>query len=142
YNIYADQIEMRSLVDPSSIDIVTIGAQKFIHSSYVDINNVVMNGYFEMVVGGDVKLLLRREIDFKQATYDIEGYGASSSTSVKEEFYIKKDGNPAVKLEKSKEFFKELMNDKNEVVDYIDKQIILFFTEKKVREIIEYYNQI
>lgn len=32
YNIYTDQIELRSIVDPNSISVISIGSNKFIYS--------------------------------------------------------------------------------------------------------------
>lgn len=142
YNIYSDQIELRSLVDPSSVSIVSIGSQKFVHSKFYDSNEDLNDGYFEQIVGGECKLLLRREVDYKTGTRDIEGYGSNSTTSIKQELYIKKKNEPAIKIDKSKDFFKQVMFDKEEVVDYIDNQLILFLTEKKIIEFIEYYNEI
>ncbi|MEE4197077.1 MAG: hypothetical protein V2I54_05495 [Bacteroidales bacterium] len=142
YNIYSDQIELRSIVDPSSVEVVSIGSQKFIYSKFYDNTNALSDGYFEQIVGGECKLLLRREVDYSTGTRDIEGYGTNSSTSVKQELYIKKENEPAIKIDKSKDFFKQVMSDKEEVVDYIDDQIIIFLTEKKIVEFVEYYNKI
>lgn len=142
YNIYTDQIELRSVVDPSSVEVVSIGSQKFLYSKFYDNDKKINEGYFEQVVGGECKLLLRREVDYKTGTRDIEGYGSNSTTSIKQELYIKKENDPAIKIEKSKDFFKQIMSDKEEVVDYIDNQFIIFLTEKKIAEFVEYYNEI
>lgn len=142
YNIYTDQIELRSVVDPSSVEVVSIGSQKFLYSKFYDNAQRINEGYFEQVVGGECKLLLRREVDYKTGTRDIEGYGSNSTTSVKQELYIKKENEPAIKIDKSKDFFKQIMSDKEEVVDYIDNQLIIFLTEKKIAEFVEYYNKI
>ncbi|MDY6802092.1 MAG: hypothetical protein SVU94_12835 [Bacteroidota bacterium] len=142
YNIYSDQIELRSVVDPSSVEVVSIGSQKFVYSKFYDNAKRINEGYFEQIVGGDCKLLLRREVDYKTGTRNIEGYGSNSSTSVKQELYIKKENEPAIKIDKSKDFFKQVMSDKEEVVDYIDNQIIIFLTEKKIVEFVKFYNEI
>jgi len=142
YNIYTDQIELRSVVDPSSVKVVSIGSQKFLYSEFYDSDKKINEGYFEQVVGGECKLLLRREVDYKTGTRDIEGYGANSSTSIKQELYIKKENEPAIKIDKSKDFFKQIMSDKEEAVDYIDNQLIIFLTDKKIAEFVEYYNKI
>lgn len=142
YNIYTDQIELRSLVNPSVIKMISIGTKKFIYSGFIDIDDSQDEGYFELVADGECMLLLRREIEFKQASGDIEAYGSNASTSIEERLFIKKGNEPAVELVKSKDFLKNYLSDKEKAVDYLNKKVILFFTDKKVIEIIEYYNKI
>ncbi len=142
YNIYSDQIELRSLVDPETINVLSIGRRKFIHSLYYDNSGVVNEGYFELVTDGDCKLLLRRSVKFTQTSRDIEGYGANESTSINEILFLKKGNEPAKELEKSKDFLEEYFSDKAEAVDYLNDKVIIFMTEKKVIELINYYNEI
>ena len=140
YNIYADQIESRSIVNPSSINLVSIGSKKFMHSEYYDEDSVLNTGYFEQVIAGECQLLLRREVDYKRGTNDIRGYGGNEGTSITEELYIKKFNSPAVKIMKSKDFFKDLMSDKVNVKTFIDKKLILFMSRNRIEEIVRYYN--
>ncbi|HAF28538.1 MAG TPA: hypothetical protein DCG75_05775 [Bacteroidales bacterium] len=142
YNIYTDQIELRSVVNPNKIDIVSIGSHKFIFIEFFSEDSILNQGYFELLINGECKLLLRRKIKFIEGRDDIDAYGASSSTSIGESLFVKKGDEPAVLIEKSKEDLKEILSDKKGVVDYIDKQLIIFLTEKKIKEIVEYYNEI
>lgn len=71
YNVYTDQIEFRSFVDPKSIDILSIGSKKFIYTDYeTDIEDYVESGYFELIAKGECKLLIRRQMHFKEGTND------------------------------------------------------------------------
>lgn len=142
YNIYTDQIELRSIVNPKTIDIISIGSQKFVYSEFYTEDSMRNEGYFELLENGECKLLLRRNIKFTEGRDDIEAYGASTGTSIKERLYIKKGGDPAVMIEKSKEALKEMLFDKEQAIKYIDGQLILFMTEKRIKDIVNYYNNI
>lgn len=142
YNIYTDQIELRSLVDPFSIEVLSIGTKKFIYSEFYLVDGSMDEGYFELIENGDCKVLLRRSVKYSQMTKDIEGYGSEESTSIEENLFIKKGNDPAKKIEKTKEFLADIFSDKEKAVDYMNNKTILFMTEKKVIELINYYNKI
>jgi len=141
YNIYSDQIELRTVVNPTDINLVSIGSKKFIYLEYYDQENVLNEGYFEKISDGDCLLLVRREVDYKKGTCDIQGYGANEGSSIKEELYIKKNDKPAIKIVKTKDFFENIMFDKKEVLTYLDKKLILFMTRNKIKDIVKYYNE-
>ena len=142
YNIYTDQIELRSIVNPKTIDIISIGSQKFVYSEFYTEDSMSNEGYFELIENGECKLLLRRNIKFTEGRDDIEAYGASTGITIKERLYIKKGNAPAVIIEKSKEALKEMLFDKEQAIKYIDDQLILFMTEKRIKDIVNYYNNI
>lgn len=142
YNVYSDQIELRSIVSPKDINVVSIGTQKFVYSSFINDKGEEDEGYFELVVEGDCRLLLRREIEFSVGTKEVEGYGTSSARKINEDLYIKFNNGEAKKIMKSKDFFLEVMAGKDKAVEYVDKQFILFMTEKKIKRLVEYYNKI
>ncbi|PLX22945.1 MAG: hypothetical protein C0597_01600 [Marinilabiliales bacterium] len=142
YNIYTDQVELRSLVDPGSIKMLTIGTKKFVYSTFLNNENIEDAGYFELISNGECKLLLRRQIEFTRASGDIEAYGANESTKIDEKLFIKKGEDVAVELVKSKEFLRDFISDKEQAVEYLDEKLVIFLTEKKIKEIIDYYNNI
>jgi len=142
YNIYTDQIELRSVVNHNEIDIVTIGSKKFIYSEFFNTDSTTDEGYFEMIVNGDCKLLIRRSIDFKESDAHDNAYGSAASTRVIEKFYLKKDNEKAVEIDKSKERILTLLSDKDKFVEYYDDKLILFLNEKKLIEIVNFYNKI
>lgn len=142
YNIYTDQIELRSTVNPSEVKMITIGTKKFVYSTFYDEDSIKNEGYFELIANGSCKLLLRRHIEFQHATGNIEAYGSNASTAIEERLFIKKDNEPAVELEKTKDFLKSYLSDKEEAVEYMDNKLILFLTLKRIKDIVEYYNRI
>jgi len=142
YNIYTDQIELRSVVNQNEIDIVTIGSKKFIYSEFLNADSIADEGYFEMIVNGDCKLLIRRSIAFKGSDIHDNAYGSQASTKVVEKYYIKKDKERAVEVDKSKEGILTLLSDKDKFVEYYDDKLILFLNEKKLIELVNYYNKI
>lgn len=140
YNIYTDQIEYRSIINPSDIDVISIGSQKFIFSDFFDEENASKRGYFELLENGNCKLLLRRNIKYSEGRDDVEAYGSSSGTSIRESLYIKKGNNPAVLIDRTKESLKELLSDKEEAVEYIDGKLVIFVTKKTIKDVVSYYN--
>jgi len=142
YNIYTDQIEYRSIINPSTIDVISIGSQKFVHTKFINEDSMLLSGYFELLENGNCKLLLRRNIKYSEGRDDIDAYGASSSTNIKESFYIKKGNEPAVLIDRSKEALREVLSDKEEVVNYIDKKLILYLTKKTAKDVVSYYNNV
>lgn len=141
YNIYTDQIELRSVINKETMDIVSIGSKKFVYSQFFNEDSVLSEGYFELIVNGDCKLLLRRSIVFKDGNNEF-AYGVASSTNVTTTFYIKKNNEAAVIINKSKNSIKNILSDKSDFVDYIDDRMLLLITDKKLIEIINYYNSI
>ncbi|HAN19309.1 MAG: hypothetical protein A2X13_01410 [Bacteroidetes bacterium GWC2_33_15] len=141
YNIYTDQIELRSVIDHESMDIVSIGTRKFIFSQFLNEDSTMDEGYFELLVNGDCKLLIRRSLDYKEGNNDF-AYGVPSSTAVVEKYYIKKNNEVAVIINKSKESIMNILSDKNDFVNYIDDKLLLIITEKKLMEIVNHYNKI
>jgi len=146
YNIYTDQIELKSTLDPSPIDIISIGAQKFIYSDFIENENSNSFGYFELIVNGDCKLLIRRYVQSNGQDYGAaKTLGKSSNTrssTVIKEYYIKKGTNPAVILDNTKECLLKYLSDKNDFQEYLDKKFILFLNKNKLIELISYYNKI
>jgi hypothetical protein len=142
YNIYTDQIELRSVVNHNDIDIVTIGSKRFIYSEYFNEDSTIDEGYFEMIVNGDCKLLIRRSIAFKGSDVHDNAYGSQASTKVVEKYYIKKQNEKAVLIDKSKDGVLSMLSDKDKFVEYYDDKLILFINEKKLIELVNFYNSI
>ncbi|HAF28332.1 MAG TPA: hypothetical protein DCG75_04715 [Bacteroidales bacterium] len=146
YNIFTDQIELRTVVDPSPVEIISIGVQKFIHSDFLVNEESISSGYFELIVNGDCKLLLRRYIRSNEQDYRVSKILGSSSaapaSTVMKEYYIKKGTEPAVLIDKSKETLLNYLSDKESFKEFLDKKFLLFINENKLIELINYYNKI
>ena len=146
YNIYTDQIELKSILDPSPVDIISIGTQKFIYSNFIENENSVSSGYFELIVNGDCKLLLRRYISMSgednSAAKILGKSSTNKSSAVIKEYYIKKGTDPAVIIDNTKESLLKYLSDKRDFQEYLDKKLILFLNKSKLIELINYYNKI
>ncbi len=142
YNIYTDQVELRTLVNPSTVEYLSIGSKKFVYSEYFMEENIKFEGYFELIINGDCRLLLRREVKATQGEEDVRIYGSSGTTRISEILYIKKKNEPAVKIIKSKDFFISMLSDKEPMQSYLKNKFSLFKSEKRIREVINYYNNI
>lgn len=146
YNIYTDQIELKSILDPSPVNIISIGSQKFIYSDFIENENSIGSGYFELIVNGDCKLLIRRSIRSKGEDYGASKILGKSSTTrsstVTMEYYIKKGTDAAVIIDKTKESLLKYLSDKSDFQEYLDKKLILFLNKSKLIELISYYNKL
>ena len=142
YNIYTDQVELRTLVNPSTVEYLSIGSKKFVYTEYLDADSILFEGYFELVINGDCRLLLRREMKATQGEDDVRIYGSSSSTKISEMLYIEKKGEPAIEVVKTKSFFMELFSDKEPMRKYFKDKFSLYKSGKKIREVVEHYNNI
>ena len=142
YNVYSDQIELRSIVNPENIEYISIGGKIFMYSTYIDKHGSTTAGYFEILVKGDCYLLLRRNLKVTQGDHDVKLYGSPSSTTVIESYYIKKNNQPAVAVDKSKSSLLDNLSDKPKFQDYLDHKILILITENKLIELVDYYNHI
>ncbi|HAN20036.1 MAG: hypothetical protein A2X13_04875 [Bacteroidetes bacterium GWC2_33_15] len=145
YNIFTDQIELKSVVNPTNIEIISIGNKKFIYSDYYSTDFSLNSGYFEIIENGKCKLLLKRSIKQNEEENRASKYFGSStsaSTSVVEAYYIKKDKEPAVLIEKNKESLLRNLSDKKEFQNYLEKKMILIINENKLIELINRYNKL
>ncbi len=141
YNVYTDQIELRSVVDASTLDYVSIGTMKFIHTNFYDEDEAMFSGYFEMLINGDCKLLKRRELKYNPGSYKA-AYTTQGSTAILESLYIKVGNKPAQKIQKSREFFEKVFSENEKMLEFINKKNFLIVSDKKIKSIIEYYNDI
>lgn len=144
YNIFTDQIELKSIIDPTPVKIISIGKQKFVYSDYLINEESINYGYFEVIVNGDCKLLKRRYIRKNEQDYRVSKIlGTSSSapsTTVIKEYYIKKGIEPAVLVNKTKSSILSNLSDKKTFNDYMQKKFLVIISENKLIEFITKYN--
>ncbi len=146
YNIFTDQIELKSVIDPSPVDLISIGVQKFIYSDFLINENSINSGYFELILNGECKLLIRRYIRANEQDYRVSkilgSTSAAPSSSVVKEYYIKKGSEPAVLIDRTKDSLLENLSDKDDFKKYLKRKFIVFLNESKLIELIDYYNKI
>lgn len=142
YNVFSDQIELRSIVNPEKIEYISIGGKIFMYSAYIDKQGATTAGYFEILAKGDCYLLLKRNLRVTQGDHDVKLYGSPSSTTVIESYFIKKKDQPAIEVDKSKSSLMDHLSDKPEFHEYLDHKILLLITESKLIELVNYYNHL
>lgn len=144
YNIFTDQIELKSIIDPTPVKIIAIGKQKFVYSDFLIDEGSIGSGYFEVIVNGDCKLLKRRYIRNNDQDYRVSKILGTSSaapaTTVIKEYFIKKGVEPAVLLDKTKSSILSNLSDKEIFNDYMQKKFIVIVSESKLIEFITKYN--
>lgn len=144
YNIFTDQIELKSIVDPTPVKIISIGKQRFVYSDFLIDGTSINSGYFEVIVNGDCKLLKRRYIRNNDQDYRVSKILGTSSaapaTTVIKEYYIKKGDEPAVLVDKTKSSILSSLSDKEKFNDYMEKKFLVIINENKLIELVRRYN--
>ncbi len=144
YNIFTDQIELKSVVDPTPVKIISIGKQRFVYSDFLIDEESISAGYFEVIVNGDCKLLKRRYIRNNDQDYRVSkilgNSSAAPATTVIKEYYIKKGAEPAILLDKTKSSILSNLSDKEAFNDYVEKKFIVIVNENRLIELINHYN--
>ena len=141
YNVYTDQVEVREILNPEDVDVIAIGTKKFIFSQYKD-EGLDYSGYFEMLVSGETKLLIKRKLLFEQGNKSVQAYGSEDSFRIKPEYYIQKEDGTAIKINKDKNLLMDALGDKEEMKKYIKKKSFPFLIEKSLISIVKHYNNI
>ena len=150
-NTYSDQIEfkyndtIKRFTQPEMIDYVTFGHRSFMYSPYKE-GLLNKKGYFEILAWGNCKLLFRRESIIKREQLpasDFEGGNFRDYFRTTEEYYIKKDDNPAVKHTRTKKGVTKALGDhEKELLDYISKHRTKLKKEDDLIDLIYYYNSL
>lgn len=149
YNTYTDQIEfkyndtIKRFTQPEMIDYVTFNHRSFMFSPYRE-GLLNKQGYFEILAWGNTKLLFRRESIIKREQLpasDFEGGNFRDYFRTTEEYYIKKDDQPAQKLTRTKKgILKALGDHTKELTDYMAKHRVKPKNEGDLIDLIYFYN--
>ena len=150
-NTYTDQIEfmyhdtIKRFTQPEIIEYVTFGHRSFMFSPYKE-GLLNKKGYFEILAWGNCKLLFRRESIIKREQLpasDYEGGNFRAYFRTTEEYYLKKGGEPAEKLSRTKKgILKALSDKKQEISEYMAKNKVRPKKEEDLIDLIYYYNSL
>ncbi|MEZ5199131.1 MAG: hypothetical protein R2764_22935 [Bacteroidales bacterium] len=148
YNIYTQQMQFIQNSDtlafgnPVEIASVVFDGRTFIFSSFY-CNDQVKQGYFEVMCGGECKLLLHRCIKYKY----VEECSDPNTEFVKEEyflgkkFYILRNDQPAIVLPNKKNDVVDLLSNSNvDIKSYIRENKIKINQEKDLIKLFHFYN--
>ncbi len=148
YNIYGKQMQymydsvIYSIGAPHKIKSLNFDNKCFIYSIFNN-NGIEEYDFFQVLVEGKCKLLIRREIQIIQANYNYtHNVGSHNDKFVLvESYYMKKGDAPAVKVKKFKKRFLQNFEDKNiQVADYMKKQKISLGKQDDLMKVVDYYN--
>ncbi|MBN1252958.1 MAG: hypothetical protein JXA16_12555, partial [Bacteroidales bacterium] len=138
YDVKNDRFEMWSLVNPNSLKIITLNGKFFIYSTYKD-RNYERKGYFELIIDGYAKLLIKKAL--KTIPGKSGAYGYSSRQAIIETYYLKVGDNPAILFDVKKKDVETLFPEKIEKVkDFISNNNINLKRTEDMIKIVRYYN--
>ncbi len=139
YDILNDKIEFKSVLNPKSVDIVTIGDKFFIYTEFKD-GDYIRNGYFQMIFDGDVRLLIRRTVEIK--TGKKGAYGFKSYSIVREKYFIKIGNKPAIPFDRRKgEILDILSDEKNGIKDYVKSNKLNIKRDPDLIKVLEHFEE-
>jgi hypothetical protein len=148
YNILADQIEFIAGKDtlvfknPQELNTVSFGGHTFVFEMYI-IDNIMHQGYFELIVPGKNKLMLKRWVTNRIPDSKYQNVKLPTKYHIEKSYFICKPDTPANKVECNRRCVLTYLNDhKEDIAEY------LRITENKVRSIedlkllVSYYNSL
>ena len=148
YNFLTDKMQYivgrdtLTFMNPMQLNTVSFGGHTFVYENF-QIDSVSRHGYFELLVPGKNKLMLRRFVTSQKPNSKYPDDESLTKYKVEERYYIGKPGMPANKLACNRKSALTFLNDHNEdIAEY------LRITGNKVRTIddlkllVSYYNSL
>jgi len=141
YDVKNDRFEMWSFVNPESINLITMNGKFFIYTKYMYKKTYKRKGYFQIVIDGYAKLLLRRST--KTVPGKAGAYGYKSRQAVIETYYLKVGNNPAVLFDiKKKDIAKLFPQKTKEVKNFVINKHINLKKDYGMIKLVNYYNSL
>jgi hypothetical protein len=150
FNIYSNDVEFKTedgtiffLASPEIIDHVLIGQDKYIYAPYA-LGNRMLRGYFKVLSEGKVSLLLKLNMNLKQAELPQAYKEAQPARFIRsmDEFFIRIPPSEAHKFTNKKELT-SILNDKTtEIEGFIKKNKTRFNKQDEIKELVDYYNSL
>lgn len=148
YNLLADQLEFISgkdtlvFMNPQNINTATFGGHTFIYENYIS-ENGNSQGYFELIVPGKNRLMLRRLVtNFKP---DMKYPDDESITKYKvgEDYYISKPGVPAKEIKINRKSALTFLNGHTaDISEYLRITGNKVRTVEDLKNLVSYYNSL
>lgn len=148
YDILADQMQFianrdtLAFASPQELTTVTFSGHTFVYENYRCENNV-RQGYFELIVPGKNRLLLKRMVTYQMPDENNPMEEAKTKYLVDECYFISKPGQPSEKMICNRKSAMAVLNEHNE-----DMEAYLRVTGNKVRNaedlksLVAYYNSL
>jgi len=152
YNIYAHEMQIKINKDtlaftrPDLIRTLVFNNRTFVYGDYMN-NMISGKDYFELLVDGKCKLLLKREITFLAKNPPVSplsgGYENDRLILKDNIFYLQSKGSVATFVKSNKRsFLSQLGDHQSELIKFIKDEKIHFTDKKDVTKLIIYYNNL
>jgi hypothetical protein len=146
YNLLADQMQFVKGLDtlafasPQELKTVTFDGRTFVYETY-QCENMLRQGYFELLVPGKNRLLLKRAVTYEMP--DALNPDAKNETTylIDECFFISKPGQPASKLMCNRKSALTVLNEhQDEIDDYMRVTGNKVRSKEDLVKLVTYYN--
>ena len=147
YNGYNDQIEMKE-IDKTIVLLkrdyisATFGGKKYAIRSY-NAAGATKQGYFVILNEGEVQLLLRQQKEFVEGKESKTSYGNKIPPKFTEKlsYFIKNGDKAAIPTKLKKKEILKLLENKKELVDYVNSNGLKLKNEAEVIKLLAFANQ-
>lgn len=148
YNLLTDQMEFifgndtLVFVNPQNINTVTFGEHTFVYENYLS-GHVVQQGYFELIVPGKNKLMVKRWVAKQKPDARYPDDPSLTKYKVEECYFISKPGIPANKLACNRRSVLMFLNGHNEdIAEYLRITGNKVHTIEDLILLVSYYNSL
>lgn len=147
YDILADQMQFIADKDtlafatPQELHSVTFGGHTFVYENY-RCENTIRQGYFELIVQGKNRLLLKRIITYQVPDENIP-IESKTKYLVDECYFISKPGQPSFKMMCNRKSALAVLNEhKDEIETYMQITGNKVRTAEDLEKLVAYYNSL
>lgn len=151
YNIFARQMQLRTntdtlvLIHPEKVKRLNFNNRNFTYEPYVNVDRTNRD-YFEILVDGKCRLLLRREVSFVPKSPPVTPLSPGQLNNrfvLHEDLFLQHKGATAILLKPTKKNVLAFLEDhKNELNVYIKNEKIRFNDRNSLAKLIRYYNSL
>lgn len=150
FNIYANEMEFKTadgsvffLAMPEIINEILINGDKYVYVPYT-YGGRLLRGYFRIAAAGKASLLIRQNINLKEAEPPAPYKEAQPARFIKmpDEYFVRIGEAEAVKISNRKELLTALSDKSSQMDLFIKKNKTKFNREEDLLQAIKYYNQL
>jgi hypothetical protein len=151
YNIFNDEIEYKpkdkeriyALKPDTLFNMIIIPEDTFIVSLH-EKDKGIKPGFFKLLANGKAALLVKMEVEFKEAQSATTHKMAMPAKFLKkpDKYYVKKQGELPINVKNVKKLIEQLGNHQDELTTYAKKEKLSGKKEKELKQLIYYYNSL
>ena len=151
YNILNDEIEYKrpdketiyALEADTLFNMIIIPEDTFIVSLY-EKDMKIKPGFFKLIASGKATLMIKMELEFKEATSETTHEMAMAARFIKkpDQYYIKKQGHLPEIVKNVKKLIEHLGNHQDKLTTYAKEEKLSGKKEKNLKQIVDYYNSL